>query len=136
MKCSERMDPRAARALAGHGCGHVQTYRRAASWASDAALHAAASMARPRSTKVNVVFRREFTSTLRTEKWNKAMAKLAMPKAVWDGVRGRMMKVLLEEHDTILKSFWAQKKKKSGGDELRGPRQCRPFEGDRADTVR
>ena len=37
------------------------------------------------------------------------MAKLAMPKAIWDGVRGRMMKVLLEEHDTILKSFWAQK---------------------------
>jgi len=54
------------------------------------------------------------------------MAKLAMPKAVCDSVRGRMMRVLLEEHDTILKSFWAQKLgTKAVEMRLRGPRQCR-----------
>jgi len=54
--------------------------------------------------RVNIVVG---TKSVNVEKWN--MAKLAMPKATWDGVRGRMMRVLLEEHDTILKSFWAQK---------------------------
>jgi hypothetical protein len=49
------------------------------------------------------------TKSVNTEKWNKTMTKLAMPKATWDGVRGRMMKVLMEEHDTILTSCWAQK---------------------------
>ena len=56
--------------------------------------------------RVNIVVG---TKSVNVEKWNDAMAKLAMPKATWDGVRGRMMRVLLEEHDTILKSFWAQK---------------------------
>jgi len=49
------------------------------------------------------------TKSVNVEKWNEAMAKLAMPKSTWDGVRGRMMRVLVEEHDTFLKSFWAQK---------------------------
>ena len=56
--------------------------------------------------RVNIVVG---TKSVNVEKWNDAMAKLAMPKATWDGVRGRMMRVLLEEHDIILKSFWAQK---------------------------
>ena len=48
--------------------------------------------------RVNIVVG---TKSINTEKWNEAMAKLAMPKAAWDSVRGRMMTVLLEEQDTI-----------------------------------
>ena len=37
------------------------------------------------------------------------MKKLAMPKVTWDSARRKMMRILLEEFDTILKSYWAQK---------------------------
>ena len=49
------------------------------------------------------------TRSINTEQWNEAMKKLAMPKATWDSVRRKMMRILLEEFDTILKSYWAQK---------------------------
>ena len=49
------------------------------------------------------------TRSINTEQWNEAMKKLAMPKATWDGARRKMMRILLEEFDTILKSYWAQK---------------------------
>jgi hypothetical protein len=34
------------------------------------------------------------TKSVITEKWNEAMAKLAMPKAAWNSVIGRKMRVL------------------------------------------
>jgi len=63
------------------------------------------------------------TKSVNTEKGNEEKRKLAMPNAAWDSVRGRVMRVLLEEHDNILQSFWAQKfGTKNSGDALRGPR--------------
>ena len=59
-----------------------------------------------RLQRVNIVVG---TKSVKTERCNEAMEKLAMPKAIWHNVRGKMMGVLLEEHDTISKSFWAQK---------------------------
>ena len=49
------------------------------------------------------------TRSINTEQWNEAMKKLAMPKVTWDSARRKMMRILLEEFDTILKSYWAQK---------------------------
>jgi hypothetical protein len=39
------------------------------------------------------------------ETWNEAMETIGVPKQKWDGTRKRFMKVLLDEHETILSSY-------------------------------
>ena len=54
------------------------------------------------------------TKSMNQEAWNKAMETIGVPKQKWDGARERFMRVLLDEHETILNSYQAQK---YGGDE-------------------
>ena len=49
------------------------------------------------------------TKSMNQEAWNKAMETIGVPKQKCDGMRERFMKVLLEEHETILSSYQAQK---------------------------
>jgi hypothetical protein len=49
---------------------------------------------------------------------NKAMETIGVPKQKWDGTRERFMRVLLDEHETILNSYQAQKY--GGGEGLTG----------------
>ena len=46
---------------------------------------------------------------MNVERWNKALETVGVPKGKWTQVRERFMKVLLEEHDDILRSYRAQK---------------------------
>ena len=41
------------------------------------------------------------TKSMKEEAWNEAKIK-------WSGGRARLMRVLLEEHEKVLGSFWAQ----------------------------
>ena len=45
---------------------------------------------------------------MNAERWNKALETVGVPKCKWTQVRERFMKVLLEEHDAILRSYRAQ----------------------------
>ena len=58
------------------------------------------------------------TKSMNQEAWNKAMEVMGVPKQKWDGTRERFMKVLLDEHETILSSYLAQKY--GGGEESTG----------------
>ena len=58
------------------------------------------------------------TKSMNQEAWNKAMEAMGVPKQKWDGTRERFMKVLLDEHETILSSYLAQKY--GGGEESTG----------------
>jgi predicted transcriptional regulator YdeE len=49
------------------------------------------------------------TKSMNQKAWNKAMETIGVPKQKWDGTRERFMKVLLDEHETILSSYQAQK---------------------------
>jgi hypothetical protein len=49
------------------------------------------------------------TTSVNVERWNKALETIGVPKCKWTQVRERFMRVLLEEHDTILRSYRAQK---------------------------
>jgi hypothetical protein len=49
------------------------------------------------------------TKSMNQKAWNKAMETIGVPKQKWDGTRERFMKVLLDEHGTILSSYQAQK---------------------------
>ena len=42
--------------------------------------------------------------------WNRAMKAVGVPEAKWAEVRGKLMRVLLDEHDTILRSYQVQKR--------------------------
>jgi len=44
------------------------------------------------------------TTSVNVERWNKALETVGVPKCKWTQVRERFMKVLLEEHDTILRA--------------------------------
>jgi len=44
------------------------------------------------------------TTSVNVERWNKALETVGVPKCKWTQVRERFMKVLLEEHDAILRS--------------------------------
>ena len=48
------------------------------------------------------------TKSMKEEAWNEAMEKFGVAKIKWSGGRARLMRVLLEEHEKILSSFWAQ----------------------------
>jgi len=43
------------------------------------------------------------------ERFEKALETLGVPKQQWAQVRTKFMRVLLEEHDNILRSYQAQK---------------------------
>ena len=43
------------------------------------------------------------------EAWNKAMETIRVPKQKWDVTREKFMRVQLDEHETILKSYQASK---------------------------
>ena len=49
------------------------------------------------------------TTSVNVERWNQALETVGVPKGKWTQVRERFMKVLLEEHDAILRSYRAQK---------------------------
>ena len=42
--------------------------------------------------------------------WNQAMKTVGVPEVKWVGIRGKLMRVLLDEHDNILRSYQAQKR--------------------------
>ena len=48
------------------------------------------------------------TKSMKEEAWNEAMEKFGVAKVRWSGGRARLMRVLLEEHEKVLGSFWAQ----------------------------
>ena len=48
------------------------------------------------------------TKSMKEEAWNEAMEKFGVAKMKWSGGRARLMRVLLEEHEKVLGSFWEQ----------------------------
>jgi hypothetical protein len=44
------------------------------------------------------------TTSVNVERWNKALETVGVPKCKWTQVWERFMKVLLEEHDAILRA--------------------------------
>ena len=48
------------------------------------------------------------TKSMKEEAWNEARGKIRIAKIRWSGGRARLMRVLLEEHEKVLCSFWAQ----------------------------
>ena len=56
--------------------------------------------------KRNVIFNAVWTCQ---ERFEKALETLGVPKQKWAQVRTKFMRVLLEEHDNILRSYQAQK---------------------------
>ena len=50
-----------------------------------------------------------FPTSVNVERWNKALETVDVPGQCRTQVRERFMKVLLEEHDAILRSYRAQK---------------------------
>ena len=55
------------------------------------------------------------TKSINVELWNRAMKVTGVPEAKWAETRGKLMRVLLDEHDNILRSYQAQKRG-GGGD--------------------
>ena len=53
-------------------------------------------------------------TSVNVERFEKALETLGVPKQKWAQVRTKFMRVLLEEHDNILRSYQAQKH--GGGD--------------------
>ena len=49
------------------------------------------------------------TKSMNQEAWNKAMETIRVPKQKWDVTREKFMRVQLDEHETILKSYQASK---------------------------
>ena len=49
------------------------------------------------------------TKSMNQEAWNKARETIGVPKLKWDRTRERFMRVLLDEHETILSNYQAQK---------------------------
>ena len=48
-------------------------------------------------------------TSVNVERFEKALETLGVPKQKWAQVRTKFMRVLLEEHDNILRSYQAQK---------------------------
>ena len=53
------------------------------------------------------------TKSVNVALWNQAMRTVGVPEAKWAEVRSKLMRLLLDEHDTILRSYQTQKR---GGD--------------------
>jgi hypothetical protein len=58
------------------------------------------------------------TTSVNVERWNKALETIGVPKCKWTQVRERFMRVLLEEHDTILRSYSTGRRNHSTGMEM------------------
>jgi len=50
------------------------------------------------------------TKSINVALWNRAMKATGVPEAKWAEIRGKLMRVLLDEHDNILRSYQAQKR--------------------------
>ena len=48
--------------------------------------------------------------------WNRAMKVVGVPEAKWTEMLGKLMRVLLDEHDNILRSYQAQKQGGGSGE--------------------
>ena len=48
--------------------------------------------------------------------WNRAMKVVGVPEAKWTEMLGKLMRVLLDEHDNILRSYQAQKRGGGSGE--------------------
>ena len=48
------------------------------------------------------------TKSFNVALWNQAMKVVGVPEAKWTEIRGKLMRVLLDEHDNILRSCQAQ----------------------------
>ena len=49
------------------------------------------------------------TKSINTAEWNKAMKDLRVPEGQRDKARQQCMQILLDAHDLIIRSYWAQK---------------------------
>ena len=49
------------------------------------------------------------TKSINVALWNRAMKVVGVPEAKWTEIRGKFMRVILDEHDNILRSYQAQK---------------------------
>ena len=49
------------------------------------------------------------TKSINTAEWNKAMKDLRVPEGQRDKARQKCMQILLDAHDLIIRSYWAQK---------------------------
>ena len=50
------------------------------------------------------------TKSIHVALWNQAMKVVGVPEVKWAEIRGKLMRVLLDEHDNILRSYQAQKR--------------------------
>ena len=55
------------------------------------------------------------TKSINVSLWNRAMKAVGVPEAKWTEIRGKLMRVLLDEHDNILRSYQAQKRGDGSG---------------------
>ena len=73
-------------------------------------VYAARKVLRPKGWSIEAVNFIAGTKSVNVALWNRAMKAVGVPEAKWAEVRGKLMRVLLDEHDTILRSYQAQKR--------------------------
>ena len=73
-------------------------------------VDAARKVLRPKGWNIEAVNFIAGTKSVNVALWNQAMKTVGVPEAKWAEVRGKLMRVLLDEHDTILRSYQAQKR--------------------------
>ena len=76
-------------------------------------VYAARKVLRPKGWNIEAVNFIAGTKSVNVALWNQAMRTVGVPEAKWAEVRSKLMRLLLDEHDTILRSYQTQKR---GGD--------------------
>ena len=67
-------------------------------------VYAARKVLRPKGWNIEAVNFIAGTKSVNVALWNQAMRTVGVPEAKWAEVRGKLMRLLLDEHDTILAS--------------------------------
>ena len=73
-------------------------------------VYAARKVLRPKGWNIEAVNFIAGTKSVNVALWNQAMRTVGVPEAKWAEVRSKLMRLLLDEHDTILRSYQAQKR--------------------------
>ena len=60
------------------------------------------------------------TRSIEVSSWDKSMQELGVSKDIADRLRSRHMRTLLEEHEYVLQSYWAQRFGEGQGGERKG----------------
>ena len=68
-------------------------------------VYAARKVLRPKGWNIETVNFIAGTKSVNAALWNQAMKTVGVPEVKWVEVRGKLIRVLLDDHDTILRSY-------------------------------